>query len=154
MGANSRDFLDMRELEETADTTPTNLTLNKALLNTRVQQIKQEVDEGRVNPLEAYIFLNWMMKVADAAKAQLKEEAIEEAEKHSEKDIKVYDATVTVKNGAGRYSYPDYIKDLQEQHKLAYQAAQKGQTITDEEGTVIEPAKYSPGSQTLSIKFL
>ena len=46
MGANSRDFLDMRELEETADTTPTNLTLNKALLNTRVQQIKQEVDEA------------------------------------------------------------------------------------------------------------
>lgn len=154
MGRTKDTFMEQRESDDMQIVpVETYQKLDKASLNMQIQKIVSEVSDGNVNPLEAFIFLNWCEKVAKAAKDQLKEQAIDEAEKYSEKDITAYDATVTVKNGAGKYKYPDYIKGLQEQHKQAYKAGLEGNTITDEEGTVIEAAEYTPGSQTLNIKF-
>lgn len=129
------------------------LELNKGTLNAQIQNIVGSVERGNVNPLEAFIYLNWMQKIADAAKKQLLDEAISEAEKYPEKEAELYDAVVTVKNGAGRYKYPDYIKDLQEQHKAAYKAKKDGNTITNEDGEIIEPAEFTPGRTILNIKF-
>ena len=149
MGANSRDFLEQRETESLEKTKK----LNKGTLNAQVQNIVNSVENGNVNPLEAFIFLNFMQKVADTARKKLLDQAIVEAEKYPEKEADVYEATVTVKNGAGRFTYPDHIKDAQEQAKDAYKAALKGHTITNKDGEIIEPAVYVHGKTILNIKF-
>lgn len=151
MGATKKSAMEFRELED-LEITP-NLTLNKPTLNAQIQNIVGSVARGDVNPLEAFIFLNFMQKIADGAKKQLLEQAMIEAEKYPEREAKVYDATVTVKNGAGRYTYPDSIKEAQEQAKLAYKASLDGNTITDDDGVVVEPAIYKQGSTTLAITF-
>ena len=150
MSKSSKAFLELRETESME---PVKLTLNKDTLNAQIQNIVNSVDGGNTNPLEAFIFLNFMQKVADEAKKQLLDEAISEAEKYPEKETSLYDAVVTVKNGAGRDKYPDYIKDLQEQHKAAYKAKKDGNTITDKDGVVFEPAEFTPGRTILNIKF-
>lgn len=150
MSKSSKDFLEQRELEETP---PLKLSLNKPNLNAQIQNIVGSVERGDVNPLEAFIFLNFMQKIADGAKKQLLEQAMIEAEKYPEREAKVYDATVTVKNGAGRYTYPDSIKEAQEQAKLAYKAQKEGNTIVDDNGEIVEPAIYKQGSPALAITF-
>lgn len=158
MGATKKDLEQMQELSpweqsQAMDIPQFNLSLNKPNLNAHIQQIIGKVKKGDVNPLEAFIFLNFMQKIADGAKKQLLEQAMIEAEKYPEREAKVYDATVTVKNGAGRYTYPDSIKEAERQAKLAYKASLDGNTITDDDGVVVEPAIYKSGSQTLAITF-
>ena len=152
MSKSSEAFLEQRELEST-EPVESKLTLNKPSLNAQIQNIVGSVERGDVNPLEAFIYLNWMMKVAEGAKKRLLDEAIIEAEKYPEKEAEVYEATVTVKNSAGRYTYPDSIKDAQEQSKDAYKAQKDGNTIVDDNGEIIEPAVYVPGKTILNIKF-
>ena len=149
MGATSRDFLEQREMESLEKTQK----LNKGTLNAQVQNIVSSVENGNVNPLEAFIFLNFMQKVADTARKRLLDEDITEAEKYPEKEAELYDATVTVKNGAGRYTYPDSIKKLQELSKLACKAQKQNNTIVDDNGEIVEPATYKQGSTTLAIAF-
>lgn len=152
MSKSSKDFLKLRESESMKPGDELKL-LNKPSLNAQIQNIVGSVDKGYVNPLEAFIFLNWMQKIADAAKKQLLDQAISEAEKYPEKEATLYDATVTVKNGAGRYTYPDSVKKAQDQAKLAYKAQKEGNTIVDDNGEIVEPATYKQGSTTLSITF-
>lgn len=158
MGATKKDLEQMQELspweQSQAKELPTfNLTLNKPNLNAQVQQIVGCVEKGKVNPLEAFIYLNWMQKIAESAKKLLSEQAIAEAEKYPEKEAEVYDATVTVKNGAGRYTYPESVKKLQELSKLACKAQKQNNTIVDDNGEIVEPAVYKQGSTVLSITF-
>ena len=147
MSKSSKAFLEQRELESTEP------VKSKLTLNAQIQNIVGSVERGDVNPLEAFIFLNFMQKVADTARKRLLDEAITEAEKYPEKEANLYDATVTVKNGAGRYTYPVKIKELQELSKLAYKAQKDGNTIVDDNGEIVEPAVYKQGSTTLSITF-
>ena len=150
MSKSSKNFLEQRENESLPIVKQ---SLNKGTLNAQIQNIVNSVDGGNTNPLEAFIFLNFMQKVADAAKKQLLDDAISEAEKYPEKETSLYEAVVTVKNGAGRYKYPDYIKEAQEQHKAAYKAKKDGNTIVDDNGEIIEPAEFTPGRTILNIKF-
>ena len=151
MSKSSKAFLELRETESME---PVKLTLNKDTLNAQIQNIVNSVDGGNTNPLEAFIFLNFMQKVADEAKKQLLDEAISEAEKYPEKETSLYDATVTVKNGTGRYTYSESIKRAQEQAKDAYKAKKDGNVLTDTEtGEIIEPAEFTPGRTILNIKF-
>ena len=151
MSKSSEAFLEQRELEESIE--PIKSKLDKPSLNAQIQNIVGSVERGDVNPLEAFIYLNWMMKVAEGAKKRLLDEAITEAEKYPEKEAEVYDAKVTVKNGAGRYTYPDSIKKLQELSKLACKAQKQNNTIVDDNGEIVEPATYKQGSTTLAITF-
>ncbi len=147
-------FMQQRESEE-ADivSVETYQKLDKISLNASIQRIVHSVSEGDANSLEAFIFINWIEKVAKGAKEQLKEQAIEEAMKHG-KNASVYDATVTVKSTGGKYKYPKYIKALQDQHKAAYGAAKNGGELIDKEtGEVVEPAKYTPGKETIAVTF-
>ena len=150
MGANSKDFLKLREDESVAES---KLALNKGTLNAQIQNIVGSVERGDVNPLEAFIFLNWMGKLAEGAKKKLLDQAIDEAEKYPEKEAEIYDAIVTIKNGAGRYTYPESIKKLQELSKLACKAQKEDKTIVDDNGEIVEPAVYKEGKTTLSITF-
>jgi len=152
MSKSSEAFLQQREMEST-EPVESKLALNKGTLNAQIQNIVGSVERGDVNPLEAFIFLNWMGKLAEGAKKQLLDQAIDEAEKYPEKEAEVYDATVTIKNGAGRYTYPESVKKLQEQAKLAYKASKDGNTIVDDNGEIVEPAVYKQGSTVLSITF-
>lgn len=152
MGATKKTAMEQRENEELSPW-ESKLVMDKISINQKVNHIISEVNSGKVNPLEAFIFLNFMQKVADTARKRLLDEAITEAEKYPEKEAELYDATVTVKNGAGRYTYPDSIKKAQEQAKLAYKASLDNNTITDDNGEIVEPATYKQGSTTLSITF-
>lgn len=164
MSKSSQMFMNQRELES-IESTPvkSNITLNKASLMTKVKQITQEVNEGRVNPLEAFVFLNWMAKVAEGAKNQLLEQAIVEAEKYPEKETNVYDAKITVRNGGGKYDYSGIeeivkkeveLKALIEDAKAAYKSMKSGnQMVNEDTGEIIESAKFNPNKQTIAITF-
>lgn len=153
MGATKKDLEKMQDEElSTWESQPVQI-MDKVSINQKVNHIISKVSNGEVNPLEAFVYLNFMAKIAEGAKKQLLDEALAEAEKYPEKETEVYDASVTIKNGAGRYIYPDSIKEAQEQAKLAYEAEKKGNVMTDNNGEIIEPAKYTPGRTILNIKF-
>lgn len=165
MSKSSQMFMNQRELESIESTLPvkSNITLNKASLMTKVKQITQEVNDGKVNPLEAFVFLNWMAKVADGAKNQILDQAIVEAEKYPEKETNVYDAKVAIRSGGGKYDYSGIeeivkmetkLKALKENAKVAYKSMQTGnQMVNEETGEIVESAKFNPNKQTIAITF-
>ena len=169
MGATKKTAMELRELEELSEEnisalpSKPSILMNKRSMNYQVIHIVAEVNNGNVNPLEAFVYLNFMAKIADAAKKKLLDQAIDEADKYPEKEVELYDATVTVKNGAGRYDYSGIkeieekekeLMELKEKAKSAYAAKLAGNIITDKEtGEIINPAKYKPNSKNITIRF-
>ncbi len=126
----------------------------------QITDLVTQVEDGYKNPLEGFIELKRINDVLASSLKQIQPSAIEDAENYSEKEFKAFGATVTKKNGAGRWDYT-HIEDwtnakqsldaLQESYKAAHKAKLKGQDIT-EEGVIVEPAKYTEGKSTISIK--
>ena len=123
----------------------------------KIETIKQDVEEGTINALEAYVMLKTIEKELKESLDIVKEHALEEAEKYGEKTFDAFGAEVGVKNGAGRWDFKklDWWKVYQleqDSAKEAYKMSQKGQKLITDDGEVIEPATYLPGKTTLSIR--
>lgn len=127
------------------------------------EDLVSSVNEGLVNPLEAFVAIKHMEEVCKLANKQLKEQAIEEAETYGveSKDLKAYGAQIQVKNGAGRWNFShikeiseleDNLKELKDSHKTAYKMRLKGNQMVTEEGEIVQPAYYLDGSQVIAIK--
>ena len=126
------------------------------------ETLEGQVQAGEVNALEAFVFLKKVEKASDAAKKRIQEMAIEELEKHGieAKSLKMYGATISLKNGPSRYDFKhiteiqllkEKVKALEALHK---QAAQTEAVLVNEEtGHIIEPATKTPGKQIINIKF-
>lgn len=127
------------------------------------EDLVSSVNEGLVNPLEAFVAIKHMEEVCKLANKQLKEQAITEAETYGveSKDLKAYGAQIQVKNGAGRWNFShikeiseleDNLKELKDSHKTAYKMRLKGNQMVTEEGEIVQPAYYLDGSQVIAIK--
>jgi len=127
------------------------------------EDLVSSVNNGIVNPLEAFVAIKHMEEVCKLANKQLKEQAIEEAENYGveSKDLKAYGAKIQVKNGAGRWNFSHIeeinqlelkIKELKDSHKTAFKMRQKGTQMVTEDGEIVEPAYYLDGGQVIAIK--
>lgn len=127
------------------------------------EDLVSSVNDGIVNPLEAFVAIKHMEEVCKLANKQLKEQAITEAETYGveSKDLKAYGAQIQVKNGAGRWNFShikeiskleDNLKELKDSHKTAYKMRLKGNQMVTEDGEIVQPAYYLDGSQVIAIK--
>jgi hypothetical protein len=132
---------------------------NNVLEQTIVDMV-DGVEEGQLNPLEVYVSLKKLEDALSAAMKQIKDSALDEAQKHSAKEFVFAGAKIQVKNAAGKWDYAnvsawnhakEQIKSIEEQAKQAYKM--KAPLINGDTGEVIEPAQYTEGATTLAISF-
>lgn len=111
---------------------------------------------GMRDPLEVYMLLTEAEKLIKKAKEDIKDLAIEEKEKHGEKQIDFKGYHVNVTQGAS-YSYDHVdvynkvrsrLKEIEKQSKIALELGEN--VVIESTGEVIEPAikKYSKPALT------
>jgi len=138
----------------------TSLHYDRETISTHVDTIITAIEEGHLNPLDAFVHLKYINTLTEAARKKITAQAVAEAEKHG----KTFDhegAEITVKGAAGKWDYSDIpeIEQLEEDLKalkyLHRQAAgnKDGNNTVTRGGEIVEPAIYTPGGQTLSVKF-
>ena len=122
-----------------------------------------QVNEGHVNPLEAFVGIKHMEETCKLANKRLKDQAIQELSNYGTeaKDLSIHGATLQLRNGAGRWDFKEIpeimelkakIKELEDQHKQAYKMDQKGNKMVSEHGETITPAIFTPGSEVIAVK--
>ena len=122
-----------------------------------IDTIKEDVEQGNVDALEAYIQLKSIEKELKESLSMVQEFALQEAEKYGPGEFEAFGASINVKNGAGRWNYKELpwfntYQLEQDAAKQAYKMGQKGQKLITEDGEVIIPAEFTPGKLTLSIR--
>ncbi len=122
-----------------------------------IDTIKEDVEQGNVDALEAYVQLKAIEKELKESLSMVQEFALQEAEKYGPGEFEAFGASINVKNGAGRWSYKELpwfntYQLEQDAAKQAYKMSQKGQKLITEDGEVIIPAEFTPGKLTLSIR--
>ena len=121
-----------------------------------IAQMAAAVEEGNANALEAYVNAAKLKKVCEAVMAQVKDEAIGEAQKYG-KESEVYGAKVQVRNAPPQYSFKDdpvfvNFDNLAKQRKqMLTKAAKSNFTLTDENGEEIPKVGYTEGATTIAV---
>jgi len=121
-----------------------------------IAQMAAAVEEGNANALEAYVNAAKLKKVCEAVMAQVKDEAIGEAQKYG-KEAEVYGAKVQVRNAPPQYSFKDdpvfvNFDNLAKQRKqMLTKAAKSNFTLTDENGEEIPKVGYTEGATTIAV---
>jgi len=116
-----------------------------------IAQMAAAVEEGNANALEAYVNAAKLKKVCEAVMAQVKDEAVGEAQKYG-KEAEVYGAKVQVRNAPPQYSFKDdpvfvNFDNLAKQRKqMLTKAAKSNFTLTDENGEEITQGRLHRGS--------
>jgi hypothetical protein len=124
-----------------------------------IREYGDEVLGGNVNEFDAFIYLREIKKTLDDLIDQIKDKAVEEAEKYKGQTYKGY--RVDIQNLGGRYSYshiPEYndivknLKAIEFGAKEAYLMSQKGKMVMDElTGEVLPMAQYKAGTDTIKL---
>lgn len=122
-----------------------------------VNAIIEAVENGVVNPLDAFASFNKLEKIFKEAKVKIDEMARIEADKYVEKTFKLGAVEFTKKQGAGRLNYTEdlYYSNLQAKLKAREEllkVAQKS-TIYDDEGVEVPKVSLSYSKDSLSVKF-
>jgi len=142
------------------DKTNTELALNVVPLTEQVSYLTEAILAGYVSPLEGSLALKQIANLVSKAQADIKDVAIEEAEKYGREGFNNAIGKIEERNSASRYSYkhlPDWVAvkshltDIENQAKEAQKASEKGLTISDYDGEIVEPAIKSGGGETLFV---
>lgn len=124
-----------------------------------IDELQKQVMDGEVEALRAFIVLRQVEKHLKDAIDSIKDLAAEEAEGYGEKEFELEGCKVSVRNGAGRWSFkglPDWedhkarLKGIEDLHKQAYKMIGKGGVHT-EDGEVVEPAQFTPGGTVVAL---
>jgi len=130
-----------------------------------IKLLEDQVLQGNLNPLEAFIMLKKLEDLAKEVKKKIKDLAIEEISKYnneSKTGVEMLGASITLKKSAGRWNY-DHIaevvnleydlKMLKQKHQSAYKAHERGEAVVDTDtGEIVMPADYRQGDDTIMIK--
>lgn len=136
-----------------------------ALLNYNpfVQQLnhlQKATEEGWVNPVDTSVALKHIEEAIKRVRAATMDIAVQEAEKHPEKELKHLGATVAIMPGRKTYSFAhiqewkktnDDLKKIEKDAKAAADAQANGRSFVTDDGEIITPAEYKIGSSTLRI---
>jgi len=128
----------------------------------QIIQIKVSVDDGRKDSIVAQYELNQIEKVLKAAKDEVKELALIEADNYSEKTFEHKGFIIERRAGRKIYDFNNIasyqikkkeLKDIEAKAKAAYDSYSKGGIFIDEEtGEQIEPPVVKYTSDVLVIK--
>jgi hypothetical protein len=122
-----------------------------------INAIVQAVENGVVNPLDAFASFNKLEKLFKEAKVKIDELARDEAEKYTAKTFTFGNVEFTRKDGAKKLNYSEDLlySNLQTQLKAREEllkVAQKS-TIYDDEGVEVPKVSISHNKDSLSVKF-
>jgi hypothetical protein len=122
-----------------------------------INAIVQAVENGVVNPLDAFASFNKLEKLFKEAKVKIDELARDEAEKYTAKTFTFGNVEFTRKDGAKKLNYSEDLlySNLQMQLKAREEllkVAQKS-TIYDDEGVEVPKVSISHNKDSLSVKF-
>jgi hypothetical protein len=122
-----------------------------------INAILQAVENGVVNPLDAFASFNKLEKLFKEAKVKIDELARDEADKYTEKTFKLGSVEFTKKQGASKLNYSEDLlyTNLQAQLKAREEllkVAQKS-TVYDEEGVEVPKVSISYNKDSLVVKF-
>lgn len=129
-------------------------------IENRIVDVVNKVEEGNLCPLQTTIQLKKLEKLISSALAQIKDQAINEALKHGDKEFEFFGARVHVRSSATRYSYKhidawvelnNKLKEVEASAKDALKLKLKGQQSITEDGEIVEPADFTTGKETLFI---
>jgi hypothetical protein len=122
-----------------------------------INAIVEAVENGVVNPLDAFASFNKLEKLFKEAKVKIDELARDEAEKYTAKTFTFGNVEFTRKDGAKKLNYSEdlYYSNLQAQLKAREEllkVAQKS-TIYDDEGVEVPKVSISYNKDSLMVKF-
>jgi hypothetical protein len=122
-----------------------------------INAIVQAVENGVVNPLDAFASFNKLEKLFKEAKVKIDELARDEAEKYTAKTFTFGNVEFTRKDGAKKLNYSEDLlySNLQAQLKAREEllkVAQKS-TIYDDEGVEVPKVSISYNKDSLMVKF-
>jgi hypothetical protein len=122
-----------------------------------INAIVEAVENGVVNPLDAFASFNKLEKLFKEAKVKIDELARDEAEKYTSKTFTFGNVEFTRKDGAKKLNYSEDLlySNLQTQLKAREEllkVAQKS-TIYDDEGVEVPKVSVSYNKDSLSVKF-
>jgi hypothetical protein len=122
-----------------------------------INAIVQAVENGVVNPLDAFASFNKLEKLFKEAKVKIDELARDEAEKYTAKTFTFGNVEFTRKEGAKKLNYSEDLlySNLQAQLKAREEllkVAQKS-TIYDDEGVEVPKVSISYNKDSLMVKF-
>lgn len=128
----------------------------KTTLKDRVEEIKQGVLEGNINPLNAMEAVKRMEEYLSDLKKSVTDIALEELDKFSEKEVDFGGAKFS-KSQSGRYDYSNdsewsALNNARKEREKLLQTAYKtkGEFVLD--GEVIEKPNYKSNKEGLKIK--
>lgn len=104
---------------------------SKQQIETFVERICNEVEEGYENPLKLYVQLKALEKAIGDIKSRIEEKAVSEAEKYGERGVfGAYGANVQIKETGVRYDFSvseewKHANDVVEAAKEAMKAVEK-----------------------------
>lgn len=117
--------------------------------------------EGFIDPLSAFTMMHRLKSCIDLNMKAIQDQAVSEAEKYDGKTFQFKGYEITKKAAAGRWDFKHLedwnqkkaeITEVEEKHKIAFKMAEKGDKYVTDDGEVIEPATYTPGAETISLK--
>lgn len=124
-----------------------------------IYTLRDAVLSEESNALSAYVALKEMEKDLSVILKQIQPLALNEAKTYDEASFSAYGAKISVKKGAGRWSFnhipqwesaKEALKEVEEKAKAAYNSQGFG-LIVGEDGDVIEPAHYKEGDEQISV---
>lgn len=124
-------------------------------------ELVQNVLNGDESPLKAYAILSLLQKDIDKAVKEIKEYALEEANKYPDKTFEDYGFKFERRNGSARYSFKhieewsnlkEQLSDVEQRAKQAYSSYKSGLTSVSEDGEVMELPEVTYGSDVLVVK--
>jgi hypothetical protein len=122
-----------------------------------INAIVEAVENGVVNPLDAFASFNKLEKLFKEAKVKIDELARDEAEKYTAKTFTFGNVEFTRKDGAKKLNYSEDLlySNLQAKVKAREEllkVAQKS-TIYDDEGVEVPKVSISHNKDSLMVKF-
>jgi len=121
--------------------------------------VAEQVEEGTINPLTAYIQLRYVKEGIEAAIKSIEEAAIEETRKYGREEIMNNGAVVRLVEGTPRYSYKNIpqwnvLKDKMAKIEELAKVASKGMKgfIVDENGEEIPAADVTYSRPYITLK--
>ena len=116
------------------------------------KQLTQEVIEGNINPLEAYVLLKKHQADIEEALKAIKDLAIDEANKYGQKSFAAFGAQVELRNAASTWVYSgSAYESAKAKMKYIETLAKAGGGIDPDTGEIIDPAVKKEGASTIAV---
>ena len=124
------------------------------MIKARLLDIQDGVEQGNVNPLEAYVELKAIENTLKEVMAKVQPLAITEADKYNEKSFKAFGAVIEKRSAPATYDMSHINAYLTAKEKVKYieTIAKAGGGIDPETGQEIEKAIRVEGKSTIAVK--